>query len=183
MAKEIQALESNNIWSLCSLPKGKSATGCKWVCKIKYRSDASIERYKAHLVANGYTQVEGIDYHGIFATVAKLIVHLLVSIVAIKNWLLHQLDVNNAFLQGDLNEKVYMKLPPGFSRKGETHVCKLKKSIYSLKQASCQWFSKFSTTLIRRGFRHSISDYSLFNYIHNRISIFVLVYVDDIIIT
>ena len=150
MAKEIQALESNNSWSLCSLPKGKSPIGCKWVYKIKYRSDGYIEKYKARLVVKGYTQVEGIDYHNTFTPVAKLVtVHLLLSIAAIQNWSLHQLDVNNAFLQGDFNDEVYMKLPPGFSHKGETHVCKLNKSIYALKQASRQWFSRFSTTLIR----------------------------------
>jgi hypothetical protein len=184
MAKEIHALESNNTWVLSPLPKGKSAIGCKWVYKIKYHSDGTVERYKARLVAKGYNQVHGIDYHDTFAPVAKLVtVRLLLSIAAIKNWSLHQLDVNNAFLQGDLNEEVYMKLPPGFSHKGKSCVCKLNKSIYGLKQASRQWFSKFSTTLIQKGFRQSISDYSLFTYKTNQTTIFVLVYVDDIIIT
>jgi len=184
MTKEIQVLESNNTWDLCPLPKGKSAIGCKWVYKIKYHSDGSIERYRARLVSKGYTQVQGIDYHDTFAPVAKLVtVRLLLSIAAIKNWSLHQLDVNNAFLQGDLTEEVYMKLPPGFSHREKSCVCKLNKSIYGLKQASRQWFSKFSTTLIQKGFRQSISDYSLFSYNYDQTSIFVLVHVDDIIIT
>ena len=119
MAREIQALESNNTWSLCPLPNGKSPIGCKWVYKIKYRSDGSIERYKAHLVAKGYTQVEGIDYHDTFVPVAKLVtVRLLLSIAAVKNWSLHQLDVNNAFLQDDLDEEVYIKLHQGFLVRG-----------------------------------------------------------------
>jgi hypothetical protein len=184
MAKEIHALESNNTWVLSPLPNGKTAIGCKWVYKIKYHSNGTVERYKARLVAKGYNQVHGIDYHETFAPVAKLVtVRLLLSIAAIKNWPLHQLDVNNAFLQGDLNEEVYMKLPPGFSHKGKPCVCKLNKSIYGLKQASRQWFSKFSTTLIQKGFHQSISDYSLFTFKSNHTTIFVLVYVDDIIIT
>src|SRR4051812_41250508 len=139
MAKEIHALESNNTWTLCPLPQDKSPIGCKWVYKIKYRSDGTIERHKARLVAKGYTQVEGIDYHDTFAPVAKLVtVRLLLSIAAIHSWPLHQMDVNNAFLQGDLDEDVYMKLPPGFSTQGVSSVCKLNKSIYGLKQASRQ---------------------------------------------
>lgn len=106
MANEIQALESNNIWIVCPLPEGKSTIGCKWVYKIKCHSDGTIERYKARLVAKGYTQVQGINYHDIFAPVAKLvIVQLLLSIATIKYWQLHQLDINNTFLQGDLNEE------------------------------------------------------------------------------
>ena len=151
MAKEIQALESNGTWILCDLTKDKLPIGCKWVYKIIYHSDGSVERYKACLVAKGYTQVEGIDYHDTFAPVAKLVtVRLLLSIAAIQSWPLHQMDVNNAFLQGDLDEEVYMKLLPGFSTKGVPSVCKLNKSIYGLKQASRQWFSKFSTTLITK---------------------------------
>ena len=94
MAREIQALESNNTWSLCSLPKGKSPIGCKWVYQIKYHYNGSVERYNA--------QVEAIDYHD-SSPVAKLVtVHHLLSIVAIKNWPLYQFDANNAFLQGNL---------------------------------------------------------------------------------
>ena len=99
MEKEIQALESNNTWSLSSLLEGKSPIGYKWVYKIKYHSDGSIERYKAHLVAKGYTQVEGIYYHDTFAPIVKLVtIRLLLSIVGIKNWSMDQLDVNNVFL-------------------------------------------------------------------------------------
>lgn len=105
MAKEIQALESNNTWVLYPLPEGKSTIDCKWIYKIKYHYDDSIEIYKAHLIAKGYTQVQGIDYHDTFAHVAKLvIIHFLLSITTIKNWSLHKLDANNAFLQGYFNE-------------------------------------------------------------------------------
>ncbi|KAL9451744.1 hypothetical protein AB3S75_013334 [Citrus x aurantiifolia] len=137
MEDEITALEKNNTWTLTHLPDGKKAIGSRWVYKIKYQSDGTIERYKARLVAKGYTQTEGIDYHATFSPVAKLVtVRALLSLAAVKGWILEQLDASNAFLQGDLEEEVYMQVPQGFSKQGEHLVCKLNKSIYGLKQAS-----------------------------------------------
>ncbi|KAK3042700.1 hypothetical protein RJ639_000758 [Escallonia herrerae] len=114
MAKEISALEANNTWTLMPLPSGKRAIDSKWVYKVKFHPDGTVERYKTRLVAKGYTQIEGLDFHETFAPVAKLVtVRCLLAIASIKKWELHQLDVNNAFLHGDLEEEVYMKIPQG----------------------------------------------------------------------
>ncbi|KAL0427329.1 UNVERIFIED_CONTAM: Retrovirus-related Pol polyprotein from transposon RE1 [Sesamum latifolium] len=116
MKVEIDALERNGTWTIADLPLDKKAIGCKWVYKIKYNSDETIERFKARLLVLGNNQVEGIDYHETFAHVAKMVsVRTFLAVAAIRNWELHQMDVHNAFLYGDLDEQVYMRLPPGFS--------------------------------------------------------------------
>ena len=156
MDKEIAALELTNTQTLTTLPPGKVPIGCKWVYRTKYKSNDSIERHKARLVAKGYTQREDLDYTNTFSPVAKPIsVRMVLSLAAVKGWVLHQMDVNNAFLHGDLDEEVYMSLPPGFHSKGECAstsnyglvVCKLNKSLYGLKKASkavaCQNFLHF----------------------------------------
>ena len=158
MVVELNALEQNHTWSIVSLPPNKKAIGCKWVFRIKYKVDGSIERYKARLVAKGYTQQQGLDYTKTFSLVAKMVtVKLFLALIVVHGWVLQQLDVNNAFLNGDLNDEVYMSLPPGLHSKWELDskgelVCKLHKSLHGLKQASRQWFSKFSTTLLQLGF-------------------------------
>ncbi|CAM8916639.1 unnamed protein product [Rhodiola kirilowii] len=186
MQKEIAALEHNQTWTLTHLPADKRAVDCKWVFKIKHHSDGTIERYKARLVAKGFTQVEGIDYHETFAPVVKMTtVRCVLAVAAVRKWPLYQLDVNNAFLHGHLDEDVYMKLPPGFypQAKRDGMVCKLQRSLYGLKQASRQWFSRFSDALIEYGFVQSANDSSLFTLAQQTEFIILLVYVDDVVLT
>ncbi|XP_074315329.1 uncharacterized protein LOC141651520 [Silene latifolia] len=183
MKLEIDALERNATWELSDLPPDKKALGCRWIYKIKYRSDGSIERLKARLVVFGNHQIEGLDYGETFAPVVKMVtVRILLAIAAINKWELHQMDVHNAFLHGDLDEEVYMKIPPGFSRGKEGKVCRLKKSLYGLRQAPRCWFAKLTTALKDYGFKQSHSDYSLFSYSQNQVRLFILVYVDDPVI-
>jgi hypothetical protein len=113
---ELDALVRNNTWTLVPLPPPKHAIGCKWLFKLKLHSNGSIERYKARLIAKGYTQTEGVDYMDTFSHIVKMtIIRVLLAIAAIQQWLLYQLDVNTVFLHGDLNEEVYMQPPPGFN--------------------------------------------------------------------
>lgn len=182
MSKEIYALEQNNTWILVDLPSDQHCIGCKWVYKIKFKADGSVERYKARLVAKGYTQEEGLDYFDTFSPVAKITtVRVLLAIASVKNWHIHQLDVNNAFLHGDLDETVYMLPPPGYTDTNK--VCKLTKSLYGLKQASRQWYQKLTSCLLDFGFIQSSSDSSLFIQSTDSYFLALLVYVDDIILT
>ena len=188
MGKEIGAFVRTRTWSICDLPAGKVAVGCKWLFTIKYLADGSIERHKARLVAKGYTQQEGVDFFDTFSPVAKMVtVKMLLSLAPKMKWFLHQLDISNAFLNGDLEEEIYMKLPPGYAEiQGEevssTTVCRLHKSIYGLKQASRQWFIKFKTTLVSLGFEKCHGDHTLFVKAQDGNFLVVLVYVDDILI-
>lgn len=183
MKKEIDALIANQTWILVDLPAGKRAITCKWVFKTKLKANGTLERYKARLVARGYTQQHGIDYSDTFSPVIKMAtVRCIILVATSKNWPLHQLDVNNAFLHGDLHEEVYMITPQGFPNP-LNQVCKLQKSLYDLKQASRQWFAKLTESLVSLAFVQSKNDYSLFIKNSTTGMVIVAVYVDDIIVT
>lgn len=110
--KEIQALENNYTWSLVPLPPGKVPIGCKWVYKLKYKVDGTLDKYKARLAAKGYTQQAGVDYEEIFSPVVKMVtVRTVLALASMNNWPFYQLDIDNAFLQGNLREEIYMTLP------------------------------------------------------------------------
>jgi hypothetical protein len=123
--------------------------GCKWVFKKKLRPDSTIEKYKAKLVVKGYTQKEGKDYFDTYSPVARLTtIRVLLSLAASHGLLIHHMDVKTAFLNGELEEEIYIDQTDGFIAKGhEGKVCKLLKSLYSLKQAPKQWHEKFDKTL------------------------------------
>lgn len=130
----LSALTKTNTWQLTLLPTNKKTIGCKWVFKVKLKADGSVERHKARLVAKGFTQTEGLDYLETFSPVVKMTtIKVFLSLAAIHDCHLHQLDVNTAFLHGGLDEEVYMKPPPSLFVSNPKSVCKLQRSLYSLK--------------------------------------------------
>uniref|UniRef100_A0A2N9E5R8 Integrase catalytic domain-containing protein n=1 Tax=Fagus sylvatica TaxID=28930 RepID=A0A2N9E5R8_FAGSY len=185
MASEFAALQRQSTWSLVPPSPDHHIIGCHWVFKLKRNSDGSVARYKARLVAQGNHQLPGIDFDETFSPVVKpATVRLMLSIAAQHQWSLRQLDVSNAFLHGSLKECVYMRQPPGFvDTASPSHVCFLHKSIYGLRQAPRAWFEKFSSHLLTIGFTASQADPSLFLYKHGSTVLFLLLYVDDIILT
>jgi len=184
MDSEHRALLQNQTWHLVPRPKGKNIIGCKWVYKLKRKADGSIDQYKARLVAKGFKQWYGLDYEDTFSPVEKAAtIRLILSIVVSRGWTLRQLDVQNAFLHGILEEEVYMEQPPGYADKSHPeYVCKLDKALYGLKQAPRAWYARLCKRLQSLGFVPSKSDTSLFYYSRGKYSLYVLVYVDDIIV-
>ena len=164
MEEKIQALAKNQTWDLVPKPKDVKPISCKWVYKIKSRPNGSIERYKARLVAWGFSQQYGLDYDEMFSLVAKIaIVHILLALAAIKSWNLWHMNVKNAFLNRGLDREVYMEQPKGFENKlNPKYVYKLKKALYGLKKAPRAWYDKIAEFLIHSGYGIAPADSSLF---------------------
>ncbi|RVW46329.1 Retrovirus-related Pol polyprotein from transposon RE1 [Vitis vinifera] len=186
MNEEMKSLQKNETWELVECPPGKKPVGSRWIYTVKYKVDGSIERFKVRLVAKGYTQIYGINYTETFAPVTKInTVRVLLSLAANLDWPLQQFDVKNVFLHGELSDEVYMDLPSGcmVSEKQCQKVCKLKKSLYGLKQSLRAWFGRFTKSMRAFGYRQSNSDHTLFLKKQHGKIMTLIVYVDDMVVT
>lgn len=177
-------MAANITWDSVPLPKGKKPITCKWVYKIKHKANGPIECFKARLVVRGFTQKPSIDFHETCSTIVKITtIHALIAIAMKMGWVMHQLDVNNAFLHGDLDKEIYMKPPPGLLPSSPTLVCKLNKPLYGLKQTSYQWYARLTTAIKSRGFIKSQNDYSLFSKRTGDLVCFIAENVDDLLVS
>ena len=182
MKEEMESMAKNQVWDLVDLPKWVVAIGCKWVYKTKTDASGNVERYKARLVAKGFTQKEGIDYHETFSPVSKKdSFRIIMVLVAHFDLELNQMDVKTTFLNGDLEEEVYMKQPEGFDDNSQK-ACKLRKSIYGLKQVSPQWYIKFHKVITSYGFIENLVDQCIYLKVSGSKVIFLILYVDDILL-
>lgn len=186
MGDEMESLYKNQTWELAIKPAGRKIVTCKWVFKKKEGiSPAEGIKYKARLVARGFTQREGIDYNEIFSPVVRhTSIRVLLAIVAHQDLELEQLDVKTAFLHGELEEEIYMAQPEGFLvPEKEDYACKLKKSLYGLKQSPRQWYKRFDSFMVELGYIRSPYDCCVY---HNKFEdgsmIYLLLYVDDMLI-
>ena len=182
MLEQLQRLAVNGTWRLVPHPSGKNIVGCRWVFRIKRDAQGKILKYKAHLVAQGYTQAPSIDYHDTYAPVAKLTSNCIILALAARNdWEIQQMDVKDAYLNAPLDEEIYMQQPDGFSEEGkESYVCLLQKSLYGLKQAGRLWYERLWKALIKFGFVRCQVEHCVFYKHKDGEFVIIVVAVDDL---
>lgn len=185
MENEINSIEKNGTWTLTELPEGHKVIGLKWIFKIKRDADGKVVKHKARLVAKGYAQQHGVDFDEIFAPVTRLeTVRLLLALSAQNSWEVHHLDVKTAFLNGEINEEVYVAQPDGYVKKGkERFVYKLLKALYGLRQAPRAWYSKLNSFLVEIGFERCPYEHGVYTKRENGEVLIIAVYVDDLLVT
>lgn len=179
---EMDSLRRNQTWTLEKLPKGRVPISCKWVFRVKPGEGGNPDRYKARLVARGFSQRFGFDYTETYSPVVKLdTLRTMLAVANQERMFVHQMDVRTAFLNGDLSEEIYMSQPEGFVE-GQDLVCRLHKSLYGLKQASKAWNDRFHRFIARLGFKRSTSDQCLYWRGEKDKRVYLILYVDDILI-
>jgi hypothetical protein len=184
MDEEIHAIEKNDTWKLTNLPDNNKAIGVKWIYKMKKNAKGEVQRYKARLVAKGYKQREGIDYGEVFAPVAQLeTIRLMISLAAQHRWKIYQLDVKSAFLNGFLEEEIYIEQLFGYVEiKNEGKVYKLKKALYGLKQALRAWNTRIDRYFQENGFEKCPYEHTIYvKKEDDGSTLFACLYVDDLI--
>jgi hypothetical protein len=182
MTEEYQSIIKNDVWEIVPRPNSKDVVSSRWLFKIKHVADGSIEKYKARFVARGFSQKEGIDYEETFAPVAIYTsIRTIIALAAKMKWKLHQKDVKIAFLNGVIEEEVYIEQPQGFEVEDrKSHVYKLKKALYGLKQAPRTWYGRINSFLTNLGFTKSKADYNLYFKVMNDEPVILLLYEDDL---
>jgi len=174
---ELDSLNANGTWRLEDLPYGRKPVTSKWVFKVKKHPDGSVDRFKARVVARGFTQQYGIDYTQTFAPTVRLeSIRLLLAVAALENWAVHQKDVKSAYLASSLDEEIYMVAPDGYESYGK--VLRLLKSLYGLKQSARVWNHKLRDHLLANGYRQLHSEYGLY---YNG-EVLIAAYVDDLLL-
>ena len=161
--EEYQSIMKNDVWDIVPRPKGKYVVSFKWIYKIKYVVDGSIEKHKVRFVARGFSQVEGIDYEETFTHVARYTsIRTIIALASALGSRLHQMDMKTAFLNGEIEEEVYIEQPDGFVIHGkESHVCRFKKALYGLKHAPRAWYARIDGYLMSLSFSKSVVDAKL----------------------
>jgi transposase InsO family protein len=183
MDEELDQIEKNDTWELVPRPKNKNVIDTKWVFRNKLNEDGQVTRNKARLVCKGYAQIEGIDFEETFSPVARMeAICFLLAYACSKNVKVYQMDVKSSFLNGELEEEVYIEQPEGFQlSENADYVCKLKKALYGLKQAPRAWYSRLDKYLQQAGFRKGSADNNLYIKVSQGNILLIEVYVDDII--
>ena len=184
MKSELKSIQENNTWYYTNLPKGHKAIGLKWIYKVNRDPEGNIVKHKARLVAKGYAQKFWIDYEEVFAPVARLeTIRLMLALAASGKWEVHHMDVKSAFLNGELQEEVYVQQPPGFqSSKHPGKVLRLSKALYGLKQAPRAWNAKLDQELVKLGFCRSEEGHVVYKKGSGDSLLLLGVYVDDLVI-
>jgi hypothetical protein len=164
MMEEYSSIMKNDVWEVVPRPEGKSVVGSRWIYKIKHVVDGSVDKFKARFVAKGFSQKEGIDFSETFAPMARYSsIRAVISIAAELGWQIHQMDVKTTFLNGVIEEEIYIEQPEGFEvHNRASHVCRLKRALYGLKQAPRAWYNRIDNYLLGMGFTKSEADSNLY---------------------
>jgi hypothetical protein len=183
MEEELNQIEKNETWELVPRPKDKNVIGTKWVFRNKLNEDGQVTRNKARLVCKGYAQVEGVDFEETFSPVSRMeAIRMILAYACSKRIKVYQMDVKSTFLNGELEEEVYIEQPEGFLlSEREDYVCRLKKAMYGLKKSPRAWYSRLDKYLQQQGFRKGNADRNLYVKVDRDNILIIEVYVDDII--
>jgi hypothetical protein len=185
MTEEYQSIINNDVWEIVPRLKKKYVVSSKWIYKIKHVADKSIEKHKARFVAHVFSQKEGIDYEETFALVPRYTsIRTIIALTTKMKWKLHHMDVKTTFLNGVIEEEVYIEQPQGFEVEDiKTHVCRLKKTMYGLKKTPRAWYGIIDSFLTSLGFTKSKDDSNLYFKVMNDEPIIFLFYVHDLFLT